>query len=311
MKRLALLISLLFVHLFVFGQQIVEIKYEADEKGNYKFSLENHGYCDYIVEVNFTELQNLKTGFGLPFVGDARPGSTTIFTLTRQNATLPSNFRFNYRYIKGRIKPKIDFGYSYLLPVAPGKEVESHEMDYFLKRFNNDPAPQDWYAISIKMKVGDTVFASRRGVVTEVKDDANLNESGYTMASADNYIEVYHEDCSFARYQVLKDKNIFVKAGQIIEAGDPIGIVGGERYVNGTHLRFCVYYTIDKDAFADYEQTGRKGRFAYVPLQFWTKGGNKQKLVNDTKYESEHPKELIMQEMNKRDIKKWTEKHKR
>ena len=310
MKRFAFLLLLLPAYFFLSAQQVVEVKYEADDKGNYKFSFENHGYCDYIVEVNFTELQNVKTSFRLPFVGEARPGTTTIFTLTRQNATAPSNFRFNYRYIKGRIKPKIDLSYSYLLPVAPGKEIQSYEMEYFLKRYNNDPAPQDWYAISIRMKPGDTVYASRRGIVTEVKDDANLRESGYTMASADNYIEVYHEDCSFARYQVLKDKNIFVKAGQIIEAGDPIGIVGGEKYANGTHLRFCVYYTIDKDAFADYEQTGRKGHLAYVPLQFWTKGTGKLKLVNDSKYVSEHPTVLITQEMNKKNLKKWTEKQK-
>jgi hypothetical protein len=311
MKRLALLLLLLAVNLFLFAQQVVEVKYEADEKGNYKFSLENHGYCDYIVEVNFTDLQNLKTGFKLPYVGNAGPGSTTIFTLTRQNTNLPSNFRVYYRYIKGHTKPKIDMGYSYLLPAAPGKEIAAHEMDYFLKTFNNDPAPQDWYAVAIKMNAGDTVYASRRGVVTEVKDDANLKESGYALVSADNYVEVYHEDCSFARYQVLKDKNIFVKPGQTIEAGDPIGIVGGERYENGTHLRFCVYYTLDKDAFSNYEQTGRQGQLAYVPLQFWTKGAGKLKLVNGNKYVSEHPTALITQEMNKKDLKKWTEKETR
>ena len=286
------------------------MKYEIDEKGNYKFSCTNRGYCNYIVEVSFTELQNLRTNFQLPFVGNVSPGTTSLFTLTKENATLPSNFRFSYRYIKGCVKPKVNTGYTYLLPVAPGKEVQSREMDYFLKRYQNDPVPQDWYAISIKMSAGDTVYASRRGIVNEVKDDAHLKESGYEMASTDNYIEVYHDDCSFARYQVLKDKGLFVKAGQFVEAGDPIGIVGGEKYAMGPHLRFCVYYTIDKDAFVDYERTDRRTRLGYVPLQFWTKDAGKLKLVNDNKYISEHPTTLIIGEMNKRDLKKWKDKHK-
>lgn len=309
MKPLILILHcLFFYHSTSSAQKLVEVKYEADSKGNYKFSCENRGYCSYMVEVSFTELQNLRADFKLPFIGDVRPGPNSLFTLTKVSPAPPSSFRFTYRYVKGCIEPKVNMSYTYLLPVAPGKEVQSHEMDYFLKRYMNDPAPQDWYAISIKMKAGDTVYAARRGTVIEVKDDANLKESGYTMASTDNYIEVYHEDCSFARYQVLKDKSIFVKAGQFIEAGDPIGIVGGEKYVTGPHLRFCVYYTIDKDAFTDYDKADRRSRLAYVPVQFWTKDTGKLKLVNNSKYMSEHPIALITQEMNKRELKRWTEK---
>lgn len=311
MKPLILILYFLFFYPSIpSAQQTVEVKYAADSKGNYKFSCENHGYCNYIVEVNFTYLQNLRADFKLPFTGSVQPGFSSSFTLTKENSDQPSNFRFSYRYIKGCIKPKVNMDYTYLLPVAPGKAVQSYEMEYFLKRYMNDAAPQDWYALSIKMKAGDTVYASRRGTVTEVKDDANLKESGYTMASTDNYIEVYHGDCSFARYQVFRDKSIFVKAGQSIEAGDPIGIVGGEKYTTGPHLRFCVYYTIDKDAFADYDQADRRSRLAYVPVQFWTKDTGKLKLANDSKYISEHPTALIAQEMSKKELKRWTEKHK-
>jgi hypothetical protein len=311
MKPLILILAcLFFYHSILPAQQIVEVKYEADAKGNYKFSCENRGYCQYIVEVSFTDLQNLRADFKMPFIGDVRPGPNLLFTLSKENTALPSNFRFSYRYVKGCVKPKVNMDYTYLLPVAPGQETQSREMDYFLKRFWNDPAPNDWYAISIKMKAGDTVYASRRGTVTEVKDNANLKESGYEMASTDNFIEIYHQDCSFARYQVLKDKSIFVEAGQLVEAGDPIGIVGGEKYVSGPHLRFCVYYTVDKEAFTDYDKANRTSPLAYVPIQFWTKDTGKLKLVNDSKYTSEHPTQVIIEEMNKRDLKKWTAKHK-
>ena len=312
MKPFYLFLTFLFCHYFIVpAQQIIEVKYETDTKGNYKFVCENRGYCSYIVEVNFTELQNLRADSKVPFVGTVRPGNNALFTLIKENTTLASNFRFNYRYVKGCLKPNVNFGFAYLLPVAPDKEVLTQEMDYFLKRYRDDPAPENWYAISIKMNAGDTVYASRRGTVTEVKDDAFLKESGYNMASGDNSVEICQDDCSFARYQVLKDKSVFVKVGQFIEAGDPIAIVGGEKYVAGPHLRFCVYYTIDKEAFMDYDKADRRSRLAYVPVQFWTKTNGKLKLTNNNKYISEHPRELITQEMSKRELKRWTEKHSR
>ena len=67
---------------------------------------------------------------------------------------------------------------------------------------------------------------------------------------------------------------------------------------------------MDKEAFTDYEKAGRRSRLAYVPLQFWTRDTGKQKLVNNSKYISEHPTAIITQEMNKRALKKWTEKQK-
>jgi hypothetical protein len=307
---------ILFLNCFIlfpaisFSQQVLEVKYETDSKGNYKFSCQNHGYCNYIVEVNFFDLQNVRADVKLPYMGTVQPGQNSLFTLTKDNASQAPNFRYSYRYVKGCVKPKINMGFTYLLPVAAGEEVQSREMEYFLKRFANDPEPPDWYALAISMKPGDTIYASRGGTVTEAKDDAYLKQSGYELASTDNYIEVYHDDCSFARYQVFRDKSIFVKPGDHVVAGEPIGIVGGEKYVSGPHLRFCVYYTIDKDPFTDYEKTGRSSRFAYVPVQFWTKDTGKQKLVNNSKYVSEHPTELITQEMSKRELKKWMEKHK-
>jgi hypothetical protein len=311
MKSLFFLLCWLFAcRCLSFAQQRVEVKYEPDAKGNYRFFCENNGSCNYIVEVSFTDLQNLRADFRLPYIGEVRPGSNSLFTLAKENPGVASTFRFGYRYVKGCLQPKVNTGYTYLQPVAPGKEVQPREMEYFLRRYMNEPAPQDWYALSLKMKAGDTVYASRRGTVTEVKDDANLSQSGYAMASADNYVEVYHDDCSFARYQVLKDKSIFVKPGQFIEAGDAIGLVGGEKYVMGPHLRFCVYYTLDKDAFTDYDKAGRRSRLAYVPVQFWTKDAGKQKLANGGTYTSEHPRALITQDMSKKEVKKWTEKHK-
>ncbi|QMU27109.1 M23 family metallopeptidase [Adhaeribacter radiodurans] len=297
-----------FYHFHCSAQKLVEVKYEADAKGNYKFTSDNRGYCNYILEVNFSNLQNLRANFRLPFVQDVQPGAKSLFTLTKMDPASPATFRYTYRYVKGCVNPKVNMDYTYLLPVAPGKEVQSQEMDYFLKRYMNEPAPQDWYAISIKMQAGDTVYAARSGTVVEVKDDANLEKTGYTLATADNYIEIYHQDCSFARYQVLKDQNIFVKAGQFIEAGQPIGIVGGEKYVSGPHLRFCVYYTLEKEAFTDYDKADRKSRLAYVPVQFWTKDTGKLKLTSNSKYFSEHPIALVTQGMNRRQIKRWSEK---
>jgi hypothetical protein len=72
-----------------------------------------------------------------------------------------------------------------------------------------------------------------------------------------------------------------------------------------------VYYNLGKDAFKDLGTKDYASKhLAYVPVQFWTKDTGKLKLANNSNYVSDHPVELITKGMNKRELKKWMEKHK-
>ena len=141
--------------------------------------------------------------------------------------------------------------------------------------------------------------------------EANLTDSGYTYTQEENFVEIAHSDCTFGRYTVFKDSGIFVQPGDWVEAGQPLGIVGGEKYTEGPHVRFSVRYHLDQDVLdKDGQATDRTHHWAYVPLNFWTKDKGKLRLAAKTPYTSEHPAELVTQEMTRKDARKWKETHK-
>jgi hypothetical protein len=304
----ALLLLTFYIHSF--SQPLVEVKAEADSHGDYQFTCVNHGYCNYILEIEFSMIQNLRSDFKSTYVGTVSPGQNFLFKLKKEAENQATNFRYTTRFIKGCVTPKINTAYTYLLPIAPGKQTQITELSYFMKKFANEEEPKDWYAIAIKMNAGDTVFASRRGTVMEVVAGVVLKESGYTMSTNDNFVEISHDDCSFGRYQVFKENQIFVRPGQFVEAGEPLGIVGGEKYASGPHVRFYVYYNIGgKDAFKDIEKSYAANHYGYVPMIFWARDIGKGRLNNNGNYTSEHPVDLVTSGMNKRELKKWKDKH--
>src|SRR6185312_1709375 len=131
----------------------------------------------------------------------------------------------------------------------------------------------------------------RRGVVTVVAVSNTENDAGANTTDSWNHVEIAQADCSFAEYGVLKKDGAFVKPGQVVEAGTPIGLVGGDRYGRGSDVRFSVSY---------YPGTPGTG----IPLQFWTKGNGKGPLKHGATYTSEFPRNILLQEKTKPAAKK-------
>jgi hypothetical protein len=291
-------------------QHLILVTYQKNVQGNYEFTCQNKAFCNYIVEVTFTDLQNLQADVPLPARLTVPPGTRRIFTLRKTILGQPVHIAYWLKWIKGCTDPKPDTNYTYLLPVAPGKEARASELYYIAKRFGGETEPKGWYALGFHVHSGDTVFAARSGRVIETLEDADLKDTSISYARGENFVEICHNDCSFAKYRVFKDSSIFVHAGDWVVAGQPIGIAGGDSYASGPQVQFSVYYNYDEDVIKDGQPTGKVHHWAYVPLQFWTKDKGQQHLTNHSAYTSEHPAELVTKEMTKKEARKWTENHK-
>jgi len=290
-------------------QHKIIVTYEKNIQGNYDFNCDNKWFCDYIVEVTFDDLQNLQPDVRLPIRITVPPGTRRVFSL-RKVTNGPVHLSYRYKSFKGCTDPKPDTAFTYLLPVAPGKETRAFELYYIAKQFGGESEPKGWYAAGFHVHNGDTVFAARSGRVTETLEQADLKDTGISYARGENFVEICHNDCSFARYRVFKDSSIFVHAGDWVEAGQPLGIAGGDKYASGPQIQFSVYYNYDEEVTKNGEPTDKVHHWAYVPLRFWAKDKGKLHLTNHASYTSEHPAELITQEMSKKEAKKWASNHK-
>ena len=294
-RNSAFLLSSLFLgNPGLFAQRIVDVKYQSGAKGAYLFTAYNHAYCNYILEVHFTTFNNVKSDRTLPYRAEVKPGMNTLFSISPVNPNDPVQFNYASSYNKGCIYPRPDTNFTYLLPVTPGKEVQAYELSPD-RPVTGAVQQNSWYMIRLRMKPGDTIYAARRGVVTEVEENDVTNDAGLASAGSENYVEIVHADCSFGRYGILKKNGALVKAGQQVKAGEPVGIVGGDKYGRGSDIRISVYYNQEEDVSQNGDNIWKMDR-VYIPLQFWTKNNGKGKLKNGALYTSEFPLSVVNQE---------------
>jgi hypothetical protein len=296
MKNIFLwLFALLVLQPSLFSQRVVEVSYAQDRQGNYVFSCMNKAYCNYVLTIEFTTLQNAKSDHSLPYEAEIKPGLNKLFTLSQEKGTDGIQLKYKSSYRKGCLHPSVHPDFTYLLPVAPGKEVQAYEIWNTTGNSAGGATQGDKgdssYTIRLKSKPGDTIYAARRGVVAGVDVSNSENDAGATTTGSWNYIEIVQGDCSFGQYGVLKKDGAFVKPGQVVEAGTPLGLVGGDKYGRGSDVRFSVSY-----------YGGQLS--APSPLQFWTKKNGKGRLRHGGTYISEHPQAIITQEMSKAPVKK-------
>jgi Peptidase family M23 len=291
---------------------LIYIHWIKNNRGEYEFFCDNRSFSDYTVEISFSEYINLQSNVSFPAKIEVPPGlNRSLFILRKAMLGSASHFEYRHKSYKGCPSPKIDTGFTYLLPVGPGKSARIAELTSFAADFGNEAPPKDYYCLGIHVQPGDTIYAARRGRVTNTREHADLQDSGYRYSSNDNYIEIEHNDCTFGKYSVLRDDAIFVHPGDWVEAGQPIGIAGGDKYASGSQVRFSVFYHLEQDILdKDGNSTGKTRQWADVPLYFWTKDNGKMRLVNRSTYVADHPDDLVTQEMSKKEAKKWKEKHK-
>jgi murein DD-endopeptidase MepM/ murein hydrolase activator NlpD len=194
---------------------------------------------------------------------------------------------------------RADTNFTYLLPVGPGTETQVYEMTSSPGKLQTGDSDQhSWYVLRLKMRPGDTIYAARKGVVTEVADQDGNNDAGGASAGKENYIEILHADCSFAHYGILRKNSALVKPGQGVKPGQAIGLVGGDQYGRGSEIRFSVYYNQEEDL-----QNGEnihQHYMEYIHLQCWTKNNGSGTLKHGAVYTGEFPLSLLNRELEKR-----------
>jgi Peptidase family M23 len=296
MKQAFLLLSIVLLQTASNAQRIVDVSYSLDKQGRYIFICNNRDYCNYILHLDFTTLVNANADHALPYEAEVKPGINKLLILTPLNKTDDTKVNFKSSYRKGCLSPVVNAGFVYLLPIAPGLETQAYIIPN-AKGAASVPGGQDsGFAVRLRAKMGDTIYAARRGIVTVVDVSNTENDAGATTTSNWNYVEIAQADCSFAQYGVLKKDGAFVKPGQTVEAGTPIGLVGGDRYGRGSDVRFSVSY------YPGVNNT-------QIPLLFWTKGNGKGPLRQGATYLSEFPKTLLTQELPKKPKPSPRQKH--
>lgn len=280
----------------------MEITSNTDPNGtkNIEFYADNSNVGKFIVRVKFSRLINLRSTTGVSdFIGTVNSGRSKIFALRPLLLHKPIDYIYEYSSHRGCHRVKLKKDITYLLPFKAREQRYIYDNDAFIKAkaIENDPQ-KGLEAMSIMLKENEVVYSSRRGLVVEIQEkynDMELIDS--VRQKKNNYITIQHDDCSFSRYEFLEKDSVIPSVGDRVDAGQVIGNVGGNSYEDGYRLKFLSYYV-------DYDQINDKVAYHYFKPQFMIDGEIKAASSGGL-YTSDHSIELIIQEMSKREKKKF------
>jgi hypothetical protein len=263
----------------IFGSRIkspVTVDVDQDQ-GKINFKVINRSYYPYDFTIKFGQFQNLT-----PRIFERRttvfPGITRLFTLIVQDPNEPPQMSYEISYKMTNTTVKIDLRIPYLVPVGEGKTVT-------LFSFNGEPK---FIENCFAMNPGDTVFAGRKGQVTALPDKKAEVERVSNEAS----MEVRHDDGTIAVYVGLDPETNFLKLGQTIYPGQPVGVIN-----NSGQLKMNVLL-LQGD-----------GRLKNLDIYFADQNGQ---LISSNKIPGTkvaYPETVIKLEMSKKEIKKYDNKN--
>jgi len=294
--------TLLVLILFGFSgtaQKLITVTPEWDDEGDLIFYCENRGAGEYTVYVDVSSVVGLRSEVPLPYAKTVSKGRSRLFKMTRTGSSGSQSYKYSISYHIGCLSPKVDNKVTYLLPVKEGKKTKAMDLSYAGNIFGKI-APINWNSKLFTMNEGDTVVAMREGIVVDTRDIDSPSSSDYWYTSSSNYVRLLHDDCTVGAYQVFKEGSIMVEPGDKVYPGDHLGIAGGENYGMQWQIRAMVYrYTKNTKT-----RMVREPQIEFIDLKFLTSNGI-EAVVNGRNYTAVHSREVITQEMSKREFKKY------
>lgn len=253
MKRSAgLLVFSLFLLNLCFSADLT-IRNELINNDTYQFYGSNPAIIPQYLVLDFPSLTNLEPSSPLPYRVVLPPGAVDVPLLkltAKKSGSI--GFRSSYTFTQGDPSAVHDKETLYLFPFAHGTKHQLTQGNKGAFTHFDD----NTYAFDFDLKEGTPVHAARAGMVVEIKEDSNRGGNSSAYNEYGNYVLVYHADGSFGNYVHLKQNGALVDIGQMVEAGDLIGLSGNTGRSSGPHLHF------------DVRLPNQKGRMESIPVSF-------------------------------------------
>lgn len=172
--------------------------------------------------------------------GEENIGSHS-FTLSATDGQDSTDKSFSILVVEGEIICNQDFGDPaaslYMLPFQPGT---ARLLSQSYCPSNPAFGHFNWFAYDFDMPIGDTVVASRDGVVTAIREN---NPDGTRMCNVghENFVFVGHADGTRMSYVHLTINGALVDVGDVVTQGQPIGLSGDSGCSIGPHTHLALF----------------------------------------------------------------------
>lgn len=286
------------------AQQDIRVYTETDTfKKGYKIMAEKNKPGTYTCTITFNQLLgydcpegNNSFSTSISLMGNSQIGSLSQIP----NAT---NFMLNYGYTysRGKSLSKVDSLYPYLLPKTVGSSIRTSGTYFIGDLFGK--SNNEFYAMGFQYALGDTICATRAGIICEATDNAeSRKENEIYNTKTRNNILLEHADGTMARYNILSAIQLLVQVGDKVIPGQPLAVFN--KTEKDYTMLFDVFYLNLKNKSAS-----GNNYFTVKPRFVFASDNIDLASVHSLYTNIKHPSELITKELSNREIKKLGLKH--
>lgn len=104
--------------------------------------------------------------------------------------------------------------------------------------YAHENLPETRYTVDFDLKIGTP--CCKEGTVTKVKDDSDQSGLEEKFADKVNYVQIKHNDGTYAEYLHLAKDSAVIKEGEKVKAGDMLAGTGWSGLMDSPHLHFNV-----------------------------------------------------------------------
>jgi murein DD-endopeptidase MepM/ murein hydrolase activator NlpD len=281
--------------------RVVEVTTNRNTNNSIDFKYTKSRPGSYTIKINFNSLKNTNPSNEYETV--IRGSSGMLLTLRPTNKEQGIGYGYKTSYTFGNSKPKVDHSFQYLLPFKIGEKITIYESNYLSEQYFGAEKPESWKFYSTNSKTVDSVYAMRKGIVVDIKNEFQndtLLKKAYT--SNTNSILIEHEDGTYAIYKGFKRNSFKVTLGDIVYPQTILGTL--DKFNNESYiLHFSIYY-FDKDLmFTISNSTMKKPQtpYIYITPLFFTKEGL-IKIVPQSSFTADSNETILTREMSKKEI---------
>lgn len=209
--------------------------------GTVNFFVKNLKAFDTTITLEI-ETENMRSTQPLPFVMTIPGGQTVeVLTLTQADQSLAWRYQYRYHWMTGSMDAEHDDSAVYAMPYASGEAFEV--IQGFHGTFSHQG--EQAYSIDWDMPEGTEIHVARGGVVVDVKDDETRGGTSPEDKDYANYVRIRHDDGTIGEYVHLQQGGALVAIGDVVNAGDLLGLSGNTGFSSRPHLHFWVYKAFD------------------------------------------------------------------
>ena len=282
----------------------VKVNYKVNMDKSVAFDYEKTDPGSYTIILKFKELSNAnerdEQELGL------KNYSGSLLTLKPTNKERGIGFSYTYASIRGKLNPKYNADFIYLLPCKKGTRVKAANVGFLGAAYFGNTTPDDWCVYKFYTLTEDTVTSVRKGVVVSVAD---LHETGspgqVAYSSKSNDIIIEHADGTLATYKGFKHGSMVVKVGQTVFPGTTLGI-NSQSNANSKHgITLSVTYLKSTEGIGLKGKTlqNSKSLYGFVTPHFYTDAGADTILTAQQEYAGADTPEIIKKEFTKKELK--------